>query len=194
MTLSRPLRAAIIAAVAVVSAGCANLASFPGRSPEPQAATAPATVPAVNSRADYRLDVQAPEPLRKLLTEYLDLARFQNAPAAEAIDATELERLLRAAPSQARGLLETEGYFNAEVSVARAGSDEAGVPRVRIVVEPGVRSAVASPAAAAVCRSPVASMRSSAIVARTPGSTTMRTRGTPASSLPARATLTSALK
>jgi translocation and assembly module TamA len=100
-------------------------------------------VPAVNSRADYRLDVQAPEPLRKLLTEYLDLARFQNAPAAEAIDATELERLLRAAPSQARGLLETEGYFNAEVSVARAGSDEAGVPRVRIVVEPGVRATIA---------------------------------------------------
>jgi hypothetical protein len=144
MTWSRPLRAAIIAAVAaVVLAGCANLATFPGRSPEPQEATAPASAPATNTRADYQLDVQAPEPLRKLLVEYLDLARFQNAPAAEAIDATELERLLRAAPSQARGLLETEGYFNAEVSVARAGRDDAGVPRVRIVVEPGVRATIA---------------------------------------------------
>jgi translocation and assembly module TamA len=85
--------------------------------------------------------VRAPEPLRTLLLNYLDLARFQNAPATEGIDAPELERLLRAAPAQARGLLETEGYFNADVTAERAGS-EAGRPVLRVTVVPGPRATV----------------------------------------------------
>ena len=136
MTLARAARAALAVTMAGLLAGCANLLP-----PKPDADAASAAAP---TRADYRVEVQAPEPLRKLLTDYLDLARFQNAPAAEAINEPELERLMRATPAQARGLLETEGYFNAEVAVARAGTDAAGLPLLRVSVTPGARATIAA--------------------------------------------------
>ena len=72
-------------------------------------------------RAEYELEVDAPTPLRKLLLDYLDLARFQNAPRdRRASPAPSSTASPRAAPAQARALLETEGYFNAEVKVARS--------------------------------------------------------------------------
>ena len=148
MTLGSALRAAGVAVVGVVFAvaavtltGCANLPFGPGN-PGVDAAAAPAGgASAAPTRAEYKLEVQAPAPLRALLLNYLDLARFQGAPAADGINEAELERLLRAAPAQARGLLETEGYFNAEVSAARAGS-EAGLPLLRVTVDPGPRATV----------------------------------------------------
>ncbi len=144
MILGRGLRAAIVAAVAALSGmactGCASL-PFGSAKPDADAASAPGAAASAPTRAEYRLDVQAPDPLRALLLNYLDLARFRNAPATESVDATELERLLRAAPAQARELLETEGYFNAEVAAARAG-EEAGLPLLRITVDPGPRTVV----------------------------------------------------
>ena len=145
---SRGLRPAATVLAALVLAGCANQ-PFVRRTADP---AAPAPTPAIAAddraasraadRADYRLDVQAPEPLRRLLVEYLDLARFQEAPATDGVDAAELERLLRAAPAQARGLAETEGYFNARVEVDRVGVDPAGSPLLRVVVTPGPRAVV----------------------------------------------------
>ena len=141
MTLGHRLRAALIAAAAIWLTGCASLPFGPGRSAAEAASAPGAAASAASTRAEYRLDVQAPDPLRALLLNYLDLARFQNAPATESVDATELERLLRAAPAQARGLLEAEGYFNADVTAARAGSQD-GLPLLRITVDPGPRAAV----------------------------------------------------
>ncbi|MES2991859.1 MAG: BamA/TamA family outer membrane protein [Pseudomonadota bacterium] len=141
MTLSSVLRTAVLAVAAAVLAGCASLPFGLGSSRDDAAAAPADAASAAADRADYRLDVQAPGPLRALLLNYLDLARFQNAPATEAINAAELERLLRAAPAQARGLLETEGYFNATVTAERAGS-EAGLPLLRVTVEPGPRATV----------------------------------------------------
>ncbi|MEO6408751.1 MAG: BamA/TamA family outer membrane protein [Burkholderiaceae bacterium] len=117
----------------------------------------------------YRLEVDAPSALRSMLLEYLDLARFQKIPADDALDPSELERLRRAAPAQARELLETEGYFHAEVTVERdgvaapAGPSSAAsaasvaasapavegaaagpLPVLRMVVEPGPRTRIAS--------------------------------------------------
>ena len=139
MTLRRALRAALTAAAVALTTGCAML---PFGSDKPDAAAAPgAPASAPVQRADYRLDVRAPDPLRALLLNYLDLARSQSAPATEGVDATELERLLRAAPAQARELLETEGYFNAEVTAARAGT-EGGLPLLRVSVDPGPRTTV----------------------------------------------------
>ena len=105
---------ALVGLVAVLLCGCAGL---PFLSPKSNEAATTQTATPMADRADYRLDVQAPDALRTLLVNYLDLARFQNAPATEGITRTELERLILAAPAQARGLLETEGYFNAEVTV-----------------------------------------------------------------------------
>ena len=127
------IRAALALAAATLLAGCAALKGDP--------AAADAAASASSSRAPYRIEVVAPDELRPLLTEHLDLARFQNAPDTEAIDASELARLTAAAPAQARTLLETEGYFAARVQAERSvGSD--GQPVVRIRVEPGPRSVV----------------------------------------------------
>jgi len=139
MTLGRRRRVALAALTAALLTGCAALPFGSGKTDE---AAAPAgAASAAPTHAEYRLDVRAPDPLRALLLNYLDLARFQSAPATEGINEAELERLMRAAPAQARGLLETEGYFNAEVGAERAGT-EAGLPLLRVTVVPGVRATV----------------------------------------------------
>ena len=84
--------------------------------------------------AEYDLVVQAPTVLRELLQEHLDLARFRNAPADQRLSPQELLRLSAAAPQQALALLETEGYFNAQVEVLRS----TGLPlTITVKVEPG---------------------------------------------------------
>ncbi|HPG78597.1 MAG TPA: BamA/TamA family outer membrane protein [Piscinibacter sp.] len=130
------LRAGLAALACAALAGCAALPFGREAAPDDKAAAA-------SSRAQYRVEVEAPDELRKLLTDYLDLARFQNAPDTEAIDTTELTRLAAAAPAQARTLLETEGYFAAEVQTSRAASPD-GVPVVRVKVNPGPRSIIRS--------------------------------------------------
>jgi translocation and assembly module TamA len=103
---------------------------------EADKAKAPPAPPAVE------LEVQAPGPLKKLLETYLDLARLRTLAPGEPIEDTELRRLEASTPAQARGLLETEGYFAAEVAVERVGSNAAGTPRVRVSVQPGPRAVV----------------------------------------------------
>lgn len=139
MTARTAARAAAACVVAIVLSGCANLV-FVLPKPEPETASAP---PATLERAEYRVEVQAPGPLRTLLETYLDLARFQNAPATEGITPAELERLMRAAPAQARSLLETAGYFSADVKVERDPAQGA-VPLIRVIVEPGPQAVVSA--------------------------------------------------
>lgn len=94
----------------------------------------PAPAAEVPVQASYQVVVQAPDRLRTLLLNYLDLARFQNAPQAEALSPVELDRLSSATPAQARRLLEAEGFFNAAVVVSRApGTPE----RILVNVDPG---------------------------------------------------------
>ena len=137
----RPALLAGLAALALTFLpGCAALPFGDRAESGDSADTAPAAPP---MRAQYRVEVIAPDELRPLLTEYLDLSRFQNAPDTEAIDATELTRLAAAAPAQARALLETEGYFAAAVETSRS-VDAEGIPVVRVHVVPGPRSRVQS--------------------------------------------------
>lgn len=118
---------------------------LPARTPPPNDTPPPPAAAAASSPADatYRLEVDAPRELRTLLATYLDLARFQGAAQADSITPAELNRLANAAPAQARSLLETEGYFSADVTVERATADD-GVPLVRLHVTPGPRSTVTS--------------------------------------------------
>ncbi len=128
------IRAAAALALALLLGGCAALNGARDEQAKDAAAAGP-------TRAPYRLEVIAPDALKTLLADYLDLARFRNAPDTEAIDASELTRLTAAAPAQARSLLETEGYFAAQVQATRRVADD-GVPVVEIRVEPGPRSVV----------------------------------------------------
>jgi translocation and assembly module TamA len=131
-----PIRALAGFVVATLLAGCSSLPFFS----HDDDADAKAREPQV---ALYEFEVEAPAPLRTLLLDYLDLARFQKAPKSEAISGPELGRLAAVAPNQARGLLETEGYFEADVKVAQSTAAN-GLPRIVMTVVPGPRVTVAS--------------------------------------------------
>lgn len=100
--------------------------------------------------AEYTLQVQAPGKLKDLLEEHLDLARFRRAPEDQRLSLQELGRLSAAAPQQARALLETEGYFNAQVEVERSdlqsldGSRKSSTerPTVTVKVQPGPQAKI----------------------------------------------------
>lgn len=83
-----------------------------------------------------RLEVEAPRELKDLLGTHLDLARLDVIAAGTALDETELARLVSATPTQARELLQTEGYFNPQVEVEKLAGDP---PVVRVRVQPGPR-------------------------------------------------------
>jgi translocation and assembly module TamA len=108
--------------------GCAAL-----REDETAAAPAAAAASAAQAAASYALDIEAPGKLKSLLAQNLDLARFR-ATGESGVTLLELDRLIAAAPAQAKSLLETEGYFDAQVEVRR---DDAAPPHVTVTVQPG---------------------------------------------------------
>ena len=103
---------------------------------------APADMPV----SGLRLDVQAPRELQALLETHLDLARLPLLRGDEVIDDEEWARLAAATPGQTRELLQTEGYFDAQVTVRRTvdGTGPAALQRVTLTVVPGPRTRVAS--------------------------------------------------
>jgi len=62
----------------------------------------------------FEVRVQAPDALRPLLEQHLELQRFRHLPD---LRADELERLRDAAAANARELLATQGYFSPDVQV-----------------------------------------------------------------------------
>jgi len=122
---------AVLVVVCALSSGCASLRERVVEKIQPQR----------KAPAPYELDVAAPEPLKTLLLTHLDLARFRATSETSELSDTELTRLVATAPEQARALLETEGYFNAQVTATR----EAGPPvRVHVNVSPGPRATVSA--------------------------------------------------
>ncbi len=91
----------------------------------------------------YSLEIVSPSSLISLLRLHLDLARFQTQAQDAAITPEELARLISATPAQARALLETEGYFSAQVE-AKILPQSQGPPQVRVLIEPGVQATVTS--------------------------------------------------
>lgn len=89
------------------------------------------------AQADYRVDIDAPRAVRKLLRDHLDLVRF--AKRAD-IDDQQFDFLIIAAPQQVKDLVQTEGYFSPVVStdVTRAGKART----VRLSVELGERTTI----------------------------------------------------
>lgn len=94
----------------------------------------------VQAQPVIRLEVTAPAPLQELLERNLALGRVNRLARGEPLHEGELDRLVAAAPQQARELLDTEGYFNAEVRIERSAG--AGLPTVSVVVDPGPRTQI----------------------------------------------------
>jgi translocation and assembly module TamA len=93
------------------------------------------------------VQIDAPEPLQKLLDTHLDLARLVRVASGdvnEPISESELRRLENATPAQARSLLATEGYMAAQVRTERESAQGTDArPRVRVTALPGVRTQIA---------------------------------------------------
>ncbi|MDC8770638.1 autotransporter assembly complex protein TamA [Roseateles albus] len=128
--------------------GCSTLQEFrdslnPKTAAERQAKAAQSSGRLV---AEYKLVVIAPAKLRDLLETHLDLARFRSAPEDQRLSPQELRRLSSAAPQQARALLETEGFFNAQIEVENsapdASSEDYQRPVITVRVEPGPQAKV----------------------------------------------------
>lgn len=92
-----------------------------------------AAVPA----AAYRVELDAPPPLKELLAAHLDLVRYQDR---ENLNEDQFNYMLATADTQVRKLASTEGWFlpKTTVDVDRSGAS----PLVRVRVDPGARTTV----------------------------------------------------
>jgi translocation and assembly module TamA len=153
--ISRRFMALSLVAAGLLSlSGCAALREFrdslnPKAAAEREAMASQAQANGTGRLvAEYKLVVIAPRKLQDLLETHLDLARFRNAPEDQRLSPQELRRLSAAAPEQARTLLETEGFFNAQVEVLSSsnGLDAADAdyarPTITVTVEPGPQAKV----------------------------------------------------
>lgn len=122
----RPFLAAAALALALVAPVA------PAQTP----AKSPAQSPAQTPSPAFDLVVRAPDPLRELLENNLELRRYREV---SDLDDAEIARLIVLGEKDARELLATQGYFTPQVRIAR----ESG-PRTTLVVtvEPGERTRV----------------------------------------------------
>jgi len=120
-------RLAALLLLALCLGGCAALQ--PDAAPPASAAPAPIMVA-----------IDAPAPLRRVLEQHLDVTRLARNAGGESLSDIELRRLRSATPAEARALLATEGYMDAEVL---AELEPGTPPRMRVHVTPGARTLVA---------------------------------------------------
>jgi len=80
----------------------------------------------------FEVEFDAPDDLRRILAEHVELSRWRGA---ERMNADEFRRLYRAAPKEIADLLATEGYYGARVHESLDERADALTARFRI--EPG---------------------------------------------------------
>lgn len=88
--------------------------------------------------AAYKVEVDAPRPVRKLLTEFLDLSRYKDR---NDLTPEQINFMVETAPDQVRSLLATQGYFTPKTTVKVDEKD--GRRIVRIDVDPNERTTIA---------------------------------------------------
>ena len=89
--------------------------------------------------AEYRVELDAPAPLKQLLIDYLDLFRFRDRAD---IGDDQLNFMVATAADQVARLASTEGYFSTRTTVSI--DRESGMPVVRLRVESGPRTMVSN--------------------------------------------------
>ncbi|MFG6447077.1 autotransporter assembly complex family protein [Roseateles sp. BYS180W] len=123
------------------------LTACAGLLPPPPAALPPASADAASSPAPltpavpvrFKLQIEAPSAQRELLQEHLDLARFERSPPSGGLSSTELARLALSTPDQARALLQTQGFFNPELTLLRPPPEANGLRLLQLSVQPGAQ-------------------------------------------------------
>jgi translocation and assembly module TamA len=115
------------------------LAPAAGAQPEAPAEV-PAAIPAAAPKAlRFRVEIEAPRPLKAMLESGLDLVRWQKD---ERMTPDLLERLVVEARAETERAAAAEGWFSAKVDTAIERQEEVSV--VRLVVDPGPRTTVAA--------------------------------------------------
>ena len=89
--------------------------------------------------AGYRIELEAPEALRRILEENLEIFRWRDDPA---LGVDPLRQLARSTPAEARALLETEGYYLPDVHIDL--DTRQTPPLLRLKVVPGEQVRVAA--------------------------------------------------
>jgi translocation and assembly module TamA len=97
------------------------------------------------AHAAYQVDIVAPKSVQPLLEKFLDLARYQQR---DDISDEQLKFMVDTVADQVRELTSTEGYFSplakAELTNEPGADGKQAVRRVRLTVDPGPRTEVAS--------------------------------------------------
>jgi translocation and assembly module TamA len=89
----------------------------------------------------YRVQIEAPAALRKLLETHLDLVRYQSR---DDIRDEQLKFMVATAADQVTDLASTEGYFTPVTSITTQDAGSDGVKIVKVAVDPGRRTTVSS--------------------------------------------------
>lgn len=87
--------------------------------------------------AAHRVEINAPQPLKDLLEEFLDVARHR---ARMDLNADQMNVMIARTPEQVARLAATEGYFSTETEVEVDRED--GTTLIRVSVDAGPRTAV----------------------------------------------------
>ncbi|MCC6531748.1 MAG: outer membrane protein assembly factor [Burkholderiales bacterium] len=91
------------------------------------------------AEGEFAVRIQAPERLREILVQHLEISRWQGH---ERMDAAEFKRLYRNAPKEIADLLATEGYYRPVIESAL--DESAGRLLARFTIDPGEPVQVAS--------------------------------------------------
>ena len=124
--------------------GCGVLKGFTAaptqEAPPPMTRVEPDPLAEGLAPAAVKIDIQAPEALAALLSQHLDIVKLARQDLARQYAEVEWNRLVEAAPQQARELLQTEGYFQAQVRIQRrAELTPGGISELSVQVDPGPR-------------------------------------------------------
>jgi translocation and assembly module TamA len=98
----------------------------------PSSASGATAPPGQSAGLRYRVVVEAPEPLDRILSRGIDLVRWESVPD---MTLPLLRRLAAEAREQAVAVARTEGYFSAQATAAVERADDDTVVRIR--VDPG---------------------------------------------------------
>lgn len=80
----------------------------------------------------FEVEIDAPEELRRLLLEHVELSRWRSR---ERMNAEEFQRLYRTAPKEIADLLATQGYYRPRVVATL--EERGGIPSARFCIDPG---------------------------------------------------------
>jgi translocation and assembly module TamA len=129
------------AAAVVLAAGCGTAALAQDQVlPAGPAAAASAPQPARAGTPSFDIDLRAPESVKPLLEQHMELRRYREV---SDLDDAELARLMVLAERDVRELVATLGFFDPKISVRRAPGD-APRPVIIVEVDPGSPTVVSA--------------------------------------------------